>query len=386
MLVDALYIALIVAVTFELASNGYVLLAIWHVRRFRRQADHRGAGGPPVTVLVPICGADAGLYRNLRTLCCQDYRDYQLVLGVRDPADPAIAIVERIIRDFPERDIALVVEARVVGANLKISNLINMYTRAKHPVLVIVDSDMRVSPDYLSTIVSPLEDPGVGAVTCLYKGTPAGGLPSVLGSMFINEWFLPSVLVAASLQKFTFCFGATMAVRRDLFERVGGFARLGDYLADDYMLGKLVSDQGYRVHLSSYVVENVIADQSFKALFLRELRWARTIRAVQPFGYALSFVMYSIPLAILAGFLDDVTLDTDFFEFGFVLFAIALRLALHFIARNVLEVRRGPAPWLVPVRDLLSFLVWVIGLLGRGVVWRGRAFSVDSEGFLVAKG
>ena len=386
MLLDALYIALIIAVTLNLASYVYVLFAMWRVGTFGRHSDYHKASELPVTVLIPIHGLDIGLYQNLRSICCQDYPEYQLLFGVQDTDDPAIDIIRRIIREFPDRDIALVVEERIAGANLKVSNLRNMYSYAKHSILVILDSDMRVTPKYLSTVVAPFQDRGVGGVTCLYKGTPAGGLPSILGSMFINESFLPSVLVAVSLQKIAFCFGATMAVRRDILESIGGFERLGSYLADDYMLGMLITQQGYRVHLSSYVVENVLIEQSFKSLFLRELRWARTIRTVQPVGYAFSFIMYSIPLAIVAGLLDELTVDTDIFELGYVAFAVLLRVALHFIARRVLKVSQGPSPWLVPIRDMLSFLVWATALLGRDVVWRGHAFSVNSAGLLVAKG
>ncbi len=386
MLLDALYIALILAVALYLASNAYVLFAMWRVGTFGRHSDYHKASELPATVLLPICGLHIGLYQNLRSICCQDYPEYQLLFGVQDTDDPAIDIIRRIIREFPDRDIALVVDKRIAGANLKVSNLRNMYPCAKHSILVILDSDMRVTPNYLSTVVAPFQDRGVGGVTCLYKGTPAGGLPSILGSMFINEWFLPSVLVAVSFQKIAFCFGATMAVRRDVFESIGGFERLGSYLADDYMLGMLITQQGYRVHLSSYVVENVVVEHSFKSLFLRELRWARTIRTVQPVGYAFSFIMYSIPLAIVAALLDKLTVDTENFALGIVAFAVLLRVALHFIACRVLKVSKRPSPWLVPIRDILSLLVWATGLLGRDVVWRGHMFSVNSAGILVAKG
>lgn len=386
MLLNPLDIALIIAVALALASNAYVLIAMWCVGTFGRHSDYHKASELPVTVLLPICGLHIGLYQNLRSICCQDYPEYQLLFGVQDTDDPAIDIIRRIIREFPDRDIALVVDERIAGTNLKVSNLRNMYPCAKHSILVILDSDMRVTPNYLSTVVAPFQDRGVGGVTCLYKGTPAGGLPSILGSMFINEWFLPSVLVAVSLQKIAFCFGATMAVRRDVFESIGGFERLGSYLADDYLLGMLITQQGYRVHLSSYVVENVVIEHSFKSLFLRELRWARTIRTVQPVGYAFSFIMYSIPLAIVAALLDKLTVDTEIFELGIVTFAVLLRVALHFIACRVLKVSKGPSPWLVPIRDMLSLLVWATGLLGRDVVWRGHMFSVNSEGLLVVKG
>jgi ceramide glucosyltransferase len=203
--------------------------------------------------------------------------------------------------------------------------------------------------------------------------------------MFINEWFLPSVLVARSLREISFCFGATMAVRRDVFDAFGGFPRLAPYLADDYMLGKLVTEHGYSVHLSSYVVENMVVEQGFKAQFAHELRWARTIRTVQPLGYAFSFITYVTPLAIVAGLLDEFSVDTGIFELGYLAIAIALRIALHFVAHGALGISHGPSPWLVPVRDVLGFVIWFASFFGNNVTWKDQTFSIDRAGHLFAK-
>jgi ceramide glucosyltransferase len=383
---DVLYEALFIAVALYLVSILYVIFAISRVIAFGRYSDYREATEQSVTVLIPICGLDDGLYDNLRSICCQAYSEYQLVLGVQDADDPAVDVIRRIIGEFPDLDIEFVGDDRIAGPNLKISNLCNMYPRAEHSIIVILDSDMRVGSRYLSTIIAPFQDAGVGAVTCLYKGTPAGGIASVLGCMFINEWFLPSVLVAHSLREISFCFGATMAVRRDVFDAIGGFDRLAPYLADDYMLGKLVTEHGYRVHLSSYVVENIVVEHGFKALFAHELRWARTIRTVQPLGYAFSFIMYVTPLAIVAGLLDEFTVDTGIFVLGYLAIAMVLRVLLHFVARRALGVSHGPSPWLVPVRDVLGFLVWSASFFGHDVTWKDQRFSVDRTGHLLAKG
>ena len=321
------------------------------------------------------------LYENLRSFCDQDYPDYQVVFGTRDAEDPAIAVIERIIKEFPRRDLSLVVDESVIGTNLKVSILASMYRSAKHDLLVVADSDMRVERHYLRAVVAPFEDKQVGAVTCLYKGTPAAGLPSQLGAMFINDCFAPSVLVALSFQELHFCFGATMAVTRKALEKSGGFPVLADQLADDHMLGKHVAQQGLKVILSAYLVENKVWEPSFSALFQHELRWARTIRAMQPVGYAFSFTTYPVAVSLLfLPFLPSTAGLTA------VAVSVILRVLLHRAVQVKFHVGRSAMPWLAPVRDLLSFLVWAASFFGRSVEWRKQQFSVRSDGQLMNKG
>jgi len=378
---------LLLTVTFAVAlfSILYVALATYAVasysRTCRRRRNHRQSESAPLrpaTVLKPICGTDPNLYENLRSFCQQAYPQYQLVFGVSDAADPAVTTIQRVMADFPNLDLTLVVDDRLIGTNFKVSSLANMLHLAKHDILVIADSDMRVGPDYLRTIVAPFEDPQVGAVTCLYKGTPVGGLSSALAAMFINEWFLPSVLVALTFERLRFCFGASMAVTRKALDAIGGFEPLANDLADDYMLGKLISERGYAIHLAPYLVENVVREPDFKTLLLHELRWARTVRSVRPAGYALSFLTYSLPMAIL------FLLATRFADAGVVAvaLAIALRVRLHFAARAALDISSPAMPWLIPIREVLAFLVWCASFLGRSVQWRNGKFSLSPDGRL----
>lgn len=361
----------------------YTLAAIFSVRAFRAERTGSAAFRPPVTILKPVCGLDADLEENLRSFCLQDYPDYQVVVGVAAASDPAVPVIRRLIEELPDADIALVVDPRVSGSNLKVSNLTNMDRAAQHPYLVIADSDMRVDAHYLASVIAPFADPGVGMVTCLYAGRPAGGLASRLASMFINEQFLPSVLVSARLGPMRFALGATMAVRRELLERIGGFAALADCLADDHVLGKRVSALGYRVALSGYVVENVVREENLGALFRHELRWARTIRAVAPLGHAFSILTYGLPVAVLDAALLQATLDWTALGVALVALALALRLWLHAAAARSLGLRPGAgAAWLVPLRDLLGFLVWSASFVSNKVVWRDRTFTVDAEGLM----
>jgi ceramide glucosyltransferase len=378
-------IAIWIAVALTAASVAYILFAAARVAAFAGRPAERSAEKPPVTVMKPVCGLDHQLYENLLSFCRQDYPAYQVVFGVRDADDPAIPVIRRVIADAPETDTALVIDGRVTGSNLKVSNLCNMEREAKHPFLVIADSDMRVGPDYLASVAAPFADPRVGAVTCLYKGVPAEGTLSRLAAMFINEGFLPSVLVALSFQRLRFCFGATMAARREALEEIGGFAGLRQYLADDYMLGRRLSDQGWQVELSPYLVWNVTREETLGSMLRHELRWARTIRTVEPAGYAASFIVHVIPVSVLAAGVAGPAGGLWGLAALLVAMGLASRLLLHYVVQAKLRPCARPAPWLVPVRDVLGFLVWGASFFGRGISWRGRDFAVHVDGRMTSR-
>ena len=382
-LANVLYALLLLAFAANLASAAYVLLAIWRVNGFRQLGNEVGTFQPPVSILKPLCGLDAGLYENLRSFCVQAYPQYQVIFGVRNSSDPAIAVVERLTKEFPHADISLVIDGAVAGPNLKISNLANMYRLVKYEHLILADSDIRVDAQFVSSVVAPFEDPQVGMVTCLSSASPTGGLPSLLASMFLNEWFLPSVLVAANIREIGFALGPTMALRRSLLERFGGFATISQFLADDYMLGRLTKSHGYKVVLSTYVIQNIVHEKSLSALFRHELRWARTIWTAEPLGYAFSFLMYGIPLAFFASSLIEFTFDWEPFEIGIVVFAILLRVGMHFSVRRKLGLLPGSQSlWLIPVRDVLCFIIWCASFFGRRVDWKGVTLTVGSNGVL----
>lgn len=360
-------------------SVAYAVLAIACVLVFRRRvraATVVAVEQPPVTILKPLCGLEDGLADNLRSFCRQDYGRFQVVFGVRDADDPAIAVAEAIIAEFPDRDISLVVNGRTIGRNLKVSNLANMFPSARHDILVIADSDMRVREDYLKAVVAPFVRNEVGAATCLYSGSGRDGLASRLGAMFINDWFLPSALIPATLGKLAFCFGATMAVRRDVLEAIGGFEALAGFLADDYKLGRLVAERRCSIELVPYIVENVIAEESLASLFNHEIRWARTIRSVQPYGYFLSAVTEVLTIALLAAISVYVATGSAALSAGPVLGGLALRLGLHYAVGATVGGRGVRAPWLVPMRDFLSFAVRVASYGSNTVLWRKQMLTV----------
>jgi ceramide glucosyltransferase len=365
----------------SLGGSAYMLLAASAVRRFVRLPASRAAALPPVTVLKPLHGAEAELYENLRSFCAQLYPRFQIIFGVRDETDPAIAVVRRLIADLPDVDIALVVDPRVAGSNFKVSNLENMVALAKYDIFVIADSDMHVQPDYLAEVTAPLAESGNGLVTCLYRGRPIGGICSQLGAMFINHGFLPSALISERLRPGDACFGATMALRRDIYVAIGGFARLRDQLADDYALGAAVRRIGKRVVLSPYLVDTISSEASLGALLRHELRWARTIRSIAPVGFAASFITHAVMLALIAALAGGFAAPT----LGVLAIALACRLVMVRSVDRALKLPLTPL-WLVPVRDMLSFWVFVVSFLGNRVAWRDNTFRIGADGRLVTNG
>ena len=332
--------------------------------RRRPRPPAAATAAPAVTVLKPLCGVESATYDCLRSFCEQRHPQYQIVFGVQDALDPAQAVVRRLQHEYPGLAIDLVVDARQHGANRKVGNLINMLALARHDHLVIADSDIRVAPDYLEQVVAPLGDPAVGIVTCAYRGVPEPGLPSLLGALFINDWFLPSVRVAAATGSRQFAFGATIALRRDALRAIGGFEAIADHLADDYQLGELTRAIGLATVLSEVVVETVVNERSFGELVRHDLRWLRTIRAVRPVGYALSGITFGVPVAavgvVLAGG-APVALAT-------LGVALGARFMLHLAAREACE---SWTSWLaLPLSDVLSFALWCWGFAARSVRWR----------------
>ncbi len=357
----------------------YWLAAFASVMHYRRCPPATSVVGRPVTILKPLRGDDGQLYANLRSFCLQDYCNFEIVFGVRHPGDPAVAVVERLRREFPGLELKLVADSHTIGTNLKVSNLANLVRHAKHDTIIIADSDMRVEPGYVRAVVAPLEDHRVGLVTCLYRGVAPYGVVSQLGAMFINEWFLPAALVGTHVERLRHAFGATLACRRDTLRSVGGFEALADHLADDYMLGRLVSGLGLRVVLVSYVVENVVTERNLQTLFQHELRWARTFRTLRPLAYFCSLFTYGIPLSALWFAASSGSRPAGI--------AMTLHVGLRAVGRVVLYRSLGQPPpwsdtWLVPIRDVLSFVVGILSFMGRTVRWNDEQFRVRRDGRL----
>ena len=291
-------------------ATSYSLVAAFAMPFFSKRPDSRRVGWTSVSVLKPLCGIEPRLYENLVTFCKQAHPCFQLLCGVSSPVDPAIGVVRRLQAEYPHCDIKLVIDSRVHGSNPKVSNLINMVQWARHDVIVLADSDIAVEPDYLDTVTAPLADPDTGVVTCLYRAQSVGGFWPRVGALFINEWFAPSVRVAHVGGSRRFGFGATLALRRTTLESIGGFETLKDCLADDYWLAEHARTLGLNTVLSPVMVATDVIEPTFTTLWLREMRWLRTIRSVNPLGFAFLFVTFTTPW-LLAGMLLTVSRSSE---------------------------------------------------------------------------
>lgn len=363
------------------ASSGYCALCIWASVRFasrRGRTSREATEFPPVSILKPLKGTDPEMYESLRSHCLQNYPQYEILLGVSDPSDPALAFAERLRREFPEHAIRLVRCEQKLGTNGKVSSLVQMAAVAKHQVFLVNDSDIRVGPGYLHTVMAELQKPNTGLVTCLYRGVPAGTIPSRLESLGINTDFMAGVLVAQLLEGgLRFGLGSTLALRRCDLQTIGGFEAMVDYLADDYELGQRLAERNFNIELSQAIVETFLPDYGFAGFFSHQLRWAKTIRASRPAGYAGLLLTFTLPWAVLCLALARGA------AWAWELFGVALlmRMMMALVSGKLVlrdeEVVRSL--WLLPVRDALATFIWMAGWAGRKIVWRGEIFSLEKR-------
>lgn len=355
-----------------------VAVLVWH----RRRTSPTLQRPPPVSILKPLCGAEPGLYENLRSFCQQDYPEYQIVFGVLDPHDPALAVVKRLVAEFPSLPIDVVINPQQHGSNCKVSNLINIISRARHDVLTMADSDACVGPDYLRIVTAPLQDRGVGLVTCLYCAVPTRLIYSRLGAMYVNEWYIPSVLLAWLFGYQGYVSGQTLCIRHETLQAIGGLQAIANHLADDHRLGELVRELGLRIVLSPYVPSAEHHEPSFESLTRHEVRWMRTIHVLRPRSFHFVFLTFTLPLAlfgiVLAGGASLIATP------AWALFAtvIGARLALYLAHRFHRDGRLLCDLWLLLGRDLLLFWVWCRSLFTSRVTWRGNEFDVDTAGVM----
>ena len=360
----------------------FAIGAAWLAGRLAPGQPSRAPPGTAgVTILKPLHGAEPGLYANLASFCIQDYPGpVQIIFGVEDGLDPAVPIVRRLIEVFPELELKLVIDGRRRGANRKISNLINMVFQISHELIVLSDSDIQVGPDYLATVLGRLKG-RVGLVTCPYRGAPTDSPWAQLEAQMINHHFLPNVLVGVRLGLARPCFGSTIALRASTLAAIGGFEAFVDQLADDYAMGEAVRNAGLEVAMCPQIVTHLCTEADMRELIRHELRWARTIRLVDPIGFAGAAITHPLPLAVLGA------LFSSFGAASLVMIASALasRLILQMYVDDALGIR-DTRFWWGPVRDMLSFAIFVASFFGNDVTWRGQRYNVREDGSLVCAG
>lgn len=365
----------IVTAALALCGIAYYLLSLVGAWCFLRRGPASIADfTPPVSTLKPLRGADPHAYECFRSHCLQQYPDYEIIFGVSDPQDPAIALVERLKGEFPQHAIQLVHCPHMLGPNIKVSNLVQMLPVARYDYLLVNDGDIRVPPDYLRRIMAPLHDAQVGLSTALYRGLPGRTVWSKLEALSITD-FVGSVLIAHSFKpRFRYAFGSTLAMSRRALEAAGGFERLADYLADDHQLGENISAAGYRVILSDLVVETTLPDYNFRDFWAHQLRWARTVRDASPRGYFGMVLALGVEWALLALIISGGA----GWAWGLVITAAVLRILAVLVAALPVSQDRSiwRRLWLVPLRIAQGTAVWAAAFLSNTVVWRGQGFRL----------
>jgi ceramide glucosyltransferase len=382
MMHSILRIVEIIAALGMVSSAAYYLLCLWSAAVFLRE----GLSGeralpvqfmPPISILKPLKGTDPEIYESFRSHCLQDYPECEIIFGVSDPNDPAIGSVKQLQAEFPNRRIQLIVCSKILGANVKVSNLAQMLNAASYDHLIVNDSDIRVEPDYLRRVIAPLADSRVGLVTCLYRGIAGGTLGSRLEALGISTDFCPSVLAARQIEgAIRFGLGSTLAFRRAELNKVGGFTAFADYLADDYELGKRIANLGLAVKLSDVVVETYLPSYRLREFFAHQLRWARGVRDARAGGYLGLIFTFGLMWALLA----VVVSGGAIWAFIALALTLLLRFAVAFtvgwaVLRDRQVLRHA---WLIPLRDLVAAVVWVASLCGHTVTWRGDRFTLKT--------
>ncbi len=354
-----------------IAYQAVSLFALW---RYFRKPPVRSEAAEPMTLLKPLHGAEPRLADNLATFLEQDYAaPVQMVCGVGNPSDAAAGAFDAVRAGHPQCDMLLTSGHPALGANGKIGNLAHMARSARHNVLVQSDSDMAVPPDYLATVLGALEQPGVGAVSCLYTGRGDIGIWSLLDAAIVSYSGMPKVVMSLFTGAAVPCMGSTIALRRETLEEIGGFEAFADVLADDYAIGEAVRSKGGSIAMPPILLIHASAHRSFGEVWRQHLRWAVTIRGVQPFLHVASGVVYAVPLSLLA--LPFLPLP------GLVLLALALASRLPIAASVDRIAKRTTAPlWMVPVADCIDFAVWAASLAARTIHWRGSRLTMTSGG------
>ncbi len=363
-----------VLVAFGAAAAVYQLLALAAALRQAAAVGQASQPVTPVSILKPLHGLDPDFYETVRSHALLEYPEFEILFGVSDPLDPAIGEVERLRAEFPAVAIRLI-RSESATPNRKVGVLADLAAAARYPILVVNDSDIRVEPDYLARVVAPLEDPAVGMVTCLYRAR-ASSLPGRFEALGIATDFAPSVLVAPLVGVSGFALGSTMAFRAEDLARIGGFASVADYIADDHHLGRRIAELGRRVVISTCVVETRVPDTRWGEMWRHQVRWARTIRLSRGGGYlGLPLANATLWAAVLA--------TGGLWQAALALFALRVAAGLA-TAACVLRDRQSLAcAYLIPLRDLAGLAVWAAGLFGSTVVWRDQVLRLDREGRIV---
>jgi ceramide glucosyltransferase len=361
----------------------YYLAAAIAAHRFftRERARKLSDYSPPASLLKPVKGIDFGSYENFASFCTQDYPEYEILFGVGDDTDPAVPLIQRLIQEFPQRQIKLFIGSEQIGANRKVNMLARLTREARYEILVLTDGDIRVNPNYLRGVVAPLNDTSVGAVTSFYRAIAQKNLGAELEAVGAASDFFAGVLMANWMEGITFVLGASIVTTKEWVAKIGGFAAIADMLADDYELGHRIAKAGGKILLSREAVWTMYPAQTARGFWQHQVRWARTVRLCRPLSFAGLIFTHGLPWALLAARIAPV----PWIAAAYLLAYLVLRLTMAWavgvwgIGDDVLRNRL----WLVPLRDAIHFVVWLAGFGPNRVFWGGEEFKLD-KGQLVS--
>lgn len=356
----------------------YCILVVVATHRFLSTALPASGNKPPVSMLKPLCGHDDGLEENLRSFMVQDYPEYEVLFGVHRPDDASVAVAEKIIGEFSGRISArLIITGESPIPNAKAFSLNRMVREARYDVLVMSDSDVRVTPSLLSHLAQEFQDDRIGLISCPYRAVPGKSLWSRLEAIGMNTELLGGVMVARMVEGMRFALGCTVAVRRSVLEDMGGFGYLQEFLAEDFVIGQRAAELGHGVLFSSYVIEHRIGSQNMTHNLGHRMRWARSTRRSRPAGYWGQIFTYPLPLALLLCAAYPSAWPVLFLTF--ILRGIAALATARNIVHDPVTQKQW---WLLPVQDLIGFFVWISGFVGDKIVWRDRKCTVMRDGRL----
>lgn len=348
-----------------------VLQVIAAVRYLRVRPPHLRTA-EPISILKPLAGLDLDLESNLRTFFEQDYPAFEILFAVRAKNDPAVQIVEQLQKEYPDVSSRLVVTGEPPYPNAKVFSLENMLSAAANDLVVMSDSDIRVSPDLLRTAAAEFQDANLGVATCPYRAIPGPSFWSRLEATGMNTDFWGGALVARMLEGMRFAVGPTIIARRRVLQSIGGFERLKDYLAEDFVMGQFAADAGYGVILSSYVIEHHIGSATFSQNMAHRIRWARSTRRSRPAGYIGQLFTMPLPIALLVWALSPGW-------WPIVPVALVVRAVTAYVVS--VSVLRAKLDWmLLPIEDVIGFFFWIAGFFGNTISWRGRRYRLFVDG------
>ena len=355
----------------------YYLVAIFAALRFfgTKRDPHPENFTPPVSLLKPVRGVDFATYENFKSFCTLDYPEYETLFCVNEMTDPAVPMIERLKREYPDRRIEIFSGAEQIGTNRKVNNLALLAKQARHEILVQSDGDVRVGPNYLREVVASFADPRVGVVSCFYRGVAEQNFWAEMEAIGAASDFFAGALVANLPGGVTFALGASVGTTKTWLAKIGGYQALADLLADDYEIGNRIHKSGGKVLLSQEAVWTMYPAQTFRGFWEHQVRWSRTVRMVRPASFLGLIFTHGLPLSVSAA----LAAPAAWLSASFLGAYLVLRLLMAWVVGvwGVKDVVLARKLWLVPLRDAIHFAVWLAGFTSNRVKWGGAEFEIE---------